>query len=139
MSARPTRMAPDLPWLPEPDDWSSQMQALSAGQTANPAALSRLACSNLDFVRTAALDRAVLTARSQSWLAPSPHACRLAMLGSATVSHLGAGIRVAGLRRFMDIEVYEGAYGQYWRDIFEEASSLAGFAPTAALLSLAGR
>ncbi len=136
MSVGLSRMAPDLPWLPEPDDWVGQMQALSSGQPVNPVALSRLASSNLDFVRTAALDRAVMTARAQGWLASPPHACRLAMLGSATVSHLGAGIRVAGLRRFMDVEVYEGTYGQYWRDIFEEASSLAGFAPTAALLSL---
>jgi len=136
MSVGLTRTAPDLPWLPEPDDWVGQMQALSSGQPVNPAALSRLASSNLDFVRTAALDRAVMTARAQGWLAASPHACRLAVLGSATVSHLGAGIRVAGLRRFVDVEVYEGTYGQYWRDIFEEASSLAGFAPTAALLSL---
>lgn len=112
------------------------MQALSSNQVTDPLTIFRLAGSNLDFVRTGALDRAVMAARAEGQLEPLSHTCRLALLGSATLSHLGAGIRIAGLRRHMQVDILQGAYGQYLQEAFNGSSPLADFAPTTALLSL---
>jgi len=58
------------------------------------------------------------------------------MLGSSTISHLEAGIRVAGLRRALRVEILRGGYGQYWQEIFADDSPLKSFAPTVTLLTL---
>lgn len=66
---------------------------------------------------------------------PNAHV-RLAILGSSTTSHLNAGIRFAGLRRGLWLDIYEGAYGQFWREVIEPDAALTEFAPTAVLLAL---
>ena len=93
-----------LHWLPEATDWRARLGALSA--TAEPSwdGAAALANMRLDFVRTNALDATV-----RSRLATQPanfgtKPVRLALLGSATLAHLHAGIRVAGLRRGILIE-----------------------------------
>jgi FkbH-like protein len=95
-----------------------------------------LAGGRLDFVLTNALDDAV---RRRF---PSPPAeitgkpVRLALLGSATTSHLHAAIRVAGLRRGLWVDIYENEYGQYLQELADEDSGLHAFQPTAILFVL---
>ncbi len=61
---------------------------------------------------------------------------RLAILGSSTLAHLNAAIRVAGLRRGIHITVYENDYGQYWQELTDPGSALHRFAPTMVLFAL---
>jgi len=131
----------DLDWLPERADWQEALDA--AKMVGLGEALERyrlLAESRMDFARTVKLDRAV-----QARLAPEGAAgagfvaVRLALLGSSTLTHLIPGIRVAGLRRNLLIEIYEAPYGTYWQELADAASGLFKFAPTAVLLALDAR
>ncbi len=126
-----------LHWLPEAQDWRPRLAAFAAEPAWNGAVA--LANLRLDFVRTNALDatvRARLGTSPPTGWATRP--VRLAVLGSATLAHLHAGIRVGGLRRGIHIETYENEYGQYWQEIGDPASPLHDFKPTTALLALDG-
>ena len=111
-----------LYWLPECEDWRARLRALAAGDPAPGSAPAAawaeavaLANARLDFVRTNALDQIVARLfgiEPPAGLAAKP--VRLALLGSGTMAHLHAAIRVAGLRRGLWITVYENDYGQYW-------------------------
>lgn len=82
------------------------------------------------------LDRAVqqrFGIQGPDQLATQP--VRLAILGSSTLSHLHAGIRVAALRHGMWIVTYENAFGQYWQELVDTGSGLHAFQPTAVLFS----
>jgi FkbH-like protein len=126
-----------LHWLPEPQEWRSRLNGLATA--ADPAWDSAVALAGmrLDFVKTNALDA---TVRARFGSAPPPglgtKPVRLALLGSATLTHLHAGVRVGGLRRGIHIETYENDFGQYWQEIDDPASALHEFGPTAALLAL---
>jgi FkbH-like protein len=128
-----------LHWLPEPQDWRVRLHSLTEAADPSWESAVALAGMRLDFVRTNALDA---TVRSRFGAAPPPglagRPVRLALLGSATLAHLPAGIRVAGLRRGIHIETYEHDYGQYWQEIADPASALHEFGPTAVLLALDG-
>src|SRR4051794_40748554 len=118
-----------LPELPEPGEWRARLRALAAGgdapgadRTSHTAAWAEavaLANTRLDFVRTNALDQIVARrfgppgaeTEPPPGLAAKP--VRLALLGSGTMAHLHAAIRVAGLRRGLWISIYENDYGQY--------------------------
>src|SRR5882757_1876482 len=114
-----------LYWLPECEDWRARLRALAAGAPppgSSPAAAwaeaVALANARLDFVRTNALDQIVARrfgVEPPAGLAAKP--VRLALLGSGTMAHLHAAIRVAGLRRGLWITVYENDYGQYWQEL----------------------
>ncbi len=95
-------------------------------------ALAALARTRLDPARTGRLDRA-LQRRFPSG-SPSGSTWRLALLGSSTLAHLAAGIRVGALRRDLHLSVHEGAYGQYRREIDGEA--LRAVRPDVVLLAL---
>ncbi len=126
-----------LGWLPLPTEWRPQLRAIiDAPATAWPQAVA-LANTRLDFIRTNALDQAVLTALDGAIpgaLAAPP--VRLAVLGSSTLAHLLPGIRVAGLRRNIHITVHENEYGQYLQELTDPGSPLHAFRPTAVLLAL---
>jgi FkbH-like protein len=93
----------------------------------------------LDFVRTNALDETLRRLLGETLPAGLPtKPVRLALLGSSTLAHLHAGIRVAGLRRGIHVTTYENDYGQYWQEIADTGSALHAFAPTTVLLSLDG-
>jgi FkbH-like protein len=70
---------------------------------------------------------------------PGLESVRLAILGSATTSHLPAGIRVAGLRYGLAIEIYEAPYGMYWQELMDASSELHSFRPEVLLLALDAR
>ena len=97
----------------------------------------------MDFVQMGKLDRAfrrALEANGGKLLGLEP--VKLAVLGSATTSHLGPGIRVAGLRRGLAIEVHEGHYGMYWQELSDlggAGAELKEFAPDVILLALDAR
>jgi FkbH-like protein len=133
-------LGPTLHWLPEAPDWRSRLKTLRAAPPGSAEAWElavALANTRLDFVATNALDQAV-----QALFAAGPppglgtRPVRLAILASATVTHLHAAIRVAALRRRIWLTTYENDYGQYWQELLDPASALHGFAPNAVLLAL---
>lgn len=143
-----TSAAPALHWLPAEDGWRTRLKAFRTETTpaeptpaaATPAdwaeaiAIARL---RLDFTATNALDQAVqakFAAGPPPGLATKP--IRLAILGSATTSHLIPAIRVGALRRGLWLTVYETEYGQYFQELSDPSSPLHAFQPTALLFAL---
>ena len=119
-----------LRWLPAITDFRPRLRAASGW--ADGVALAN---TRLDFVRTNALDETVRR------LVPAPPAdtgtkpVRLAVLGSSTLAHLHAGIRVAGLRRNIHVSTYENEYGQYMQELLDTSGPLHAFRPTAVLFA----
>jgi len=133
-------MMRQLRWLPIDDNFRPRLKALSeAGDDMWSQAMA-LANTQLDFIRTNALDAAVRTHLADTVpakLAAKP--VRLAVLGSSTLAHLHAGIRVGGLRRNMLVATYENDYGQYLQELMDTGSALHAFAPTAVLFAFDAR
>ena len=134
-------MDSDFDWLPGLAEWQQTFD--DAKLLALPEAMERyrlLANSRMDFARTVKLDRAVQKhVHGQVAGADGFLQVRLALLGSATVTHLVPGIRVAGLRHGLLIEVYEAPYGTYRQELANRASGLYEFAPGVVLMALDGR
>ncbi len=127
--------APQLAWLPPVVDWRGRLATLRAAQPPTIDDAIALANTRIDFIRTNALDQVV---RAHWPLMPEglgSTRVRLAVLGSATMTHLLPAIRVAGLRRSIWIESYEGEYGQYLQELADPASSLHVFKPSAILFA----
>jgi hypothetical protein len=142
-----------LYWLPECEDWRARLRALAAGDPAPGSAPAAawaeavaLANARLDFVRTNALDQIVARRFGPPGVETGPppglaaglaaKPVRLALLGSGTMAHLHAAIRVAGLRRGLWITVYENDYGQYWQELSDPGSALHAFRPNVVLFAL---
>src|ERR1700744_664456 len=100
------RFLMQLHWLPVCEDWDSQLRAVKdLAPTEVGLVLRELASSRMEFAQVGKLDRVLGRAAGGETL-PGLERVRLAILGSATTSHLPSGIRVAGLRRGLQIEVY---------------------------------
>ncbi len=127
----------DLDWLPVQPDWAERLAHTRSLSPDEALPLFRLlAAARMDFARTLKLDRAIQAQLKQpAELTP----VRLALLGSSTLAHLGAAIRVAGLRRGLWIELYEGPYGTYRQELADSVSALHRFGPSAVLLALDAR
>ncbi|MBV9554015.1 MAG: hypothetical protein JO032_14635, partial [Alphaproteobacteria bacterium] len=126
----------ELYWLPEVEHWRERLRRLGSCADAAWKEAVALANARLDAVRTGALDtmmRRTLTGPPAP-LAEKP--VRLALLGSSTMGHLHAAIRVAALRRGLWVETYENDYGQYWQELSGPHSGLHRFKPNAVLLAL---
>jgi len=125
-------------WLPQAEGWSEQFGALPSLPLAQAAAVIRqAAASRMDLAQEIKLDRVVSRfLASQHEGLPGLERVRVALLGSSTTAHLLSGLRVAGLRRGLQIEVYETPYGMYRQALFAPDSGLAAFAPKAVLLAL---
>ncbi len=134
-----------LNWLPVRGDWDERLRSAKGLDVGThgaefAAALRELATSRLDFAQMGKLDRVLQRALvAGGGKLPSLEPVRVAILGSATTSHLPPGIRVAGLRRGLAIEVYEGPYGMYWQELMESSSGLQAFRPEVVLLALDAR
>jgi FkbH-like protein len=144
-----------LNWLPACGDWDERLLAAKALDVAEhtcevAGTLRELATCRLDFAQMGRLDRVLQRAlaagsATQAGRLPRLEPVRLAILGSATTSHLPPGIRVAGLRRGLAIEVYEGPYGMYWQELMGSnhgtgaSSGLQAFRPDVVLLALDAR
>lgn len=126
-------IAPALYWLPEKPGWRSAAQDFRKSPTW--AAAVALADARLDFVRTDMLDGLVRDAFQDAPQAEAAASVRLAVLGSSTLTHLMAGIRVAALRRGVHLTTYEGDYGQYRQALNDADSGLGAFNPTAILFA----
>jgi FkbH-like protein len=126
-------------WLPVPVDFRTELR--SALQVVDPATrldrLASLAQNHLGFIETIQLDRAIGQLAVDS--SPGFSQVRLAILASSTVDHLIPGIRVAGLRHGLLIQVHIGAYGQYRQDLLDNSSPLHRFAPQIVLFALTAR
>jgi FkbH-like protein len=125
-----------LHWLPERADWRGRLLALSRDTGEIWPRAVALANERLDFLRTNALDD--LVRRRTGGVAPAgtgTKPVRLAILGSSTLAHLHAPIRVALLRRNIWVETYESDYGQYQQELLDSSSALHRFAPTAILFA----
>ncbi len=128
-------------WLPIRDDWQDQLRSLKTLDPIRAAALLRdLATTRLDFGQVTRLDRALQrTLAENAGRLPGLEPVKLAVLGSATISHLPPGLRVAGLRRGLAIEVYEAPYGLYLQELMDSASGLYAFRPQTLLIALDAR
>ena len=131
--------APHLP--PPPTDLRARLRALATSPpNSDPTHLwaeaTRLAATDLSFIQINALDAAV----QQAFPTPPPNLpappIRLAVLGSATLTHLLPAIRIAALRRGLHVTTWEGEFGQYLQTLSDPASGLDAFRPTALLLAL---
>ncbi|HUZ62656.1 MAG TPA: HAD-IIIC family phosphatase [Acetobacteraceae bacterium] len=129
--------SPQLHWLPAEPAFRTRLRALRAGAADAAAWAEAIALANtrLDFVQTNALDETVrrLFAGPPEGLATKP--VRLAVLGSSTLAHLHAAIRVGALRRGIWLSTYENDYGQYLQELLDPASPLHEFRPTAMLFA----
>jgi FkbH-like protein len=123
-----------LRWLPEAADARARLSALDRAGGNVWAQAVVLAGTRLDFVTTNRLD--AIVQRNNGAAPPADLAAppvRLAVLGSSTLAHLHAPIRVAGLRRGIWITTYENDYGQYLQELLDPGSALHAFRPNAIL------
>ena len=130
----------DLPWLPYLPEWT---ELLDHAQTLEPESAFRafqtLASSRSDFVRAGRLDKSIERYRARAGSPASWITLRLALLGSSTLTHLVAGIRLGALRRGVLLEVYVGPYGLYRQEIADASSGLHRFRPDVVCLALDAR
>ena len=132
---------PELIWLPESPDWNANLKSFS---TADRAAawphLVELANARLDMMGTTRLDRQFLKLfKDEAPVNLQTRPVRLALLGTSTVDHLYAGIRVGALRRNLWVTLFQGNYGQYVQDIYDDASALHAWKPDVALFAFDAR
>ncbi|MDE1146490.1 MAG: HAD-IIIC family phosphatase [Azospirillaceae bacterium] len=126
-----------MSWLPEVDGWRSALKDFAKTPDAAWVQAVTLANARLGFSQTNALDEMVV----RRWGETVPDGItgkpvRLAILGSATLTHLKPGIRIGGLRRGLHVSVYENDYGQYRQELEDEGSALYAFRPTVVLFAL---
>jgi FkbH-like protein len=96
-----------LYWLPVLPDWAVKFDA--AVNTPEWTSLVALANHALSFRETLKLDQ--LLCRQHALVGTDVPTARIAILGSSTVDHLPAGIRVAMLRRGVKATTWVGDYG----------------------------
>ena len=89
----------DLYWLPTVPDWRDRLRALPDDRAAAWEQAVALANARLNFVQTNNLDDALRRRVTAPPAGLATRPVRLAVLGSATLSHLLPAIRVGGLRR----------------------------------------
>jgi len=127
----------NLEWLPPIHDWNGALAEARALAPAEAAPrLIRLANCPIDFVQTAKLDRVLQglgDAAASQLKRTAP--VKLAILGSSTLSHLSAGIRIGAARRGFRIEIFEGAYSMYRQEVAGLSSELNAFQPDIVLLA----
>jgi len=129
--------SPDFHWLPEAENWRERIAALGR-EGSGFAELLALAHTRLDFVRVGALDQVLRRRWPERPAEFAGRSYRLAILSSSTTAHLHAGLRIAGLRANFWLEIYEGDYGQYWRELNDPGSGLHAFRPDAILFAFDG-
>lgn len=124
-----------MKWLPEAADWRARVATLSGHGAQAWREACQLAGHDLDFLQTNALDTAWQACLKAG--APVPaRPVRLLMLGSSTLGHLAAAIRVAGLRHGLHVEVRCGEHGQYRQALSAPSPELDAYAPDVVLLAL---
>jgi FkbH-like protein len=120
-----------LIWLPKDPDWKARLSALPKGAE-RWSLLQALANTDMDFVRTAQLDRRLLDTSADA----GPRPLRLALLSSGTVDQLVPSVRVAALRKGIRLDVHVPDYGQYRQALLDPESSLSAYSPDVVLLAI---
>lgn len=130
-------MSVELHWLPENEAWREELASLNRASGDGWAALQALAKYRIDFLQTTKLDREAQRLYGAGRV-QAGDVVRVALLGSSTLKHLVSGIRVAGMRRGLWVEVLEGGYGQYFQELIADDadSELARFRPEFVVLAL---
>jgi FkbH-like protein len=128
----------DLYWLPQLAGGHHRLPENMCSSHASWPDLVSMAKSRLNFLQTNQLDRVLLKraeAARASHADNDARAVRLAVLSSSTAEHLSAGIRVAGLRRSLAVEVYTGVYSLYMHELQDRNSGLQKFCPGVVLFA----
>ncbi|MDE3177606.1 MAG: HAD family hydrolase [Pseudomonadota bacterium] len=125
--------APELMWLPEPEDGRARLAELARGGSFAQA--MELVHARLDFVRSQALDQIVRRRWPTRPAEFAGTAYRLALLSSCTTAHLAAALRIAALRADIWLDVYEGDYGQFRQELEAPGSGLHAFQPDGVLFA----
>ena len=127
----------ELHWLPERNDWDDLLLAAKSKPLSEALETYRsLANSRIDFAKTARLDKAVQKHLAGGHPSQQFQKFKIALLGSSTLSHLAPGIRVAGLRRGLLLDIYEAPYGMYRQEVVDRQSGLYAFDPKVVLFAL---
>ncbi len=130
-------MSTDLAWLPVRADWKNSVaDATSSAPDAAFAQFRTLAGTRMDFVRAGGFDTAVQRYLRQHGAPHSMPTLKLALLGSSTLTHLHAGIRLGALRRGILVDIYTGDYGMYRQELVDTDSPLHTFRPDVLCLAL---
>lgn len=79
---------------------------------------------------------ALLDELRQKAAPPVRRSVKVALTGSYTTSQLGAALRLAALRRGIDVTLFEGNYDQYRQELMDPASALYAFEPDYIVLAL---
>lgn len=116
----------NLYWLPECKDFRTRLNELKTKPEKTWDNFVQIAQHNLNFIQTNNLDAVLLGEYGNYSHIPT---IKLALLGSSTVSHLKAGIRIAGMRRGLQFVIYETDYGQYLQELTNKDSGLHDFKP----------
>ena len=126
---------PELSWLPVAENLGAMLKALPENNSADVfAELVRLSNQRLDLLTTIQIDR-VAQRRFPAPPALPTKPVRLAVLGSSTMDHLLAGIRVGGLRHGLHVTTIAGDYGQYAFELMNRDSALWRANPDTVLLA----
>ncbi len=127
----------NLDFLTVREDWPERfVESKSLSGPDATRALRDLAGAQLTFPQMGKLDRAITQALGTESARAGLPSIRLAILGSATTSHLASGIRVAALRRGLLVDIYEGDYGMYMQELMLTSSALHAFKPDVVLIAL---
>jgi len=123
-----------LEWLCQPVEFRARLKAarVKGGAFARQTAID-LARFDLDFVQTNAVDHLFQSALDEGGGVTKP--LRLAIVGSSTLAHLHASIRVASLRHGVEVTTYEPDYGQYRQELLNPSSGLHAFMPDVVLFA----
>jgi hypothetical protein len=116
-------------WLPTATDFRDRLKAILASTEVDARfdKLAALARHRLTPLETLQLDGAL--GKIERGGGGNPAAIRLALVGAATLDQLAPGIRVAGLRRRLVLDVHVGSYGQYRQEILYPSSTLHRYRP----------
>lgn len=109
-----------------------------ADPAARLATLRALAEGVPGHLETIQLERALAGVPAATLDAALPRV-RLALLSSSTTEQLVPGLRVAGLRHGVLLDVFSGGFGQYRQELMQPPERLRDFAPALVLLSLSAR
>jgi hypothetical protein len=93
-----------LYWLPETPDWRDRVRGFGSAPTPTWAEAIGLSRHRLSFSDTNGLDGVVARRLRANEIEGAPAALRVALIGSATLTHLHAGVRMGGLRRGLRLE-----------------------------------
>jgi FkbH-like protein len=126
----------DLHWLPASAELNSELRRIAAVPQVAWPELIALANTRLDFVQTNRLDKALgKTLRAAPTDSTAWRSMKLALLSSSTVDHLLPALRVAALRRNLQLSVHAGEYGMYLQSLQDAGSDLFEFQPDVLLFA----